>query len=283
MRLSVNNTTLFFDVAGSKFIKAEGELREKPTLILLHGGPGRDHTLFKPFFERFSDFAQVIYLDQRGNGRSDRGNNSQWNLHTWSEDLHAFCEALDIKHPYLFGHSFGGFVAMYYALRYPNNISKLVLSNTTASFELESTVEAFRRLGGEICADAARRFWTAPNQSNRKDYVKYCRPLYSFEKRWDSRDSGVQILNEELMFYFIAGEMHSFDFRDKLEQIDFPVLVLSGAEDPVFPLPQAELLARSFASRLVQLEIIDGCSHAPFLDQAEETFRILDAFFRSST
>jgi proline iminopeptidase len=48
-------------------------MREVPTLLLLHGGPGFDHSGFKPGFNETAEYAQMIYLDLRGNGRSDEG------------------------------------------------------------------------------------------------------------------------------------------------------------------------------------------------------------------
>ena len=56
-------------------------MREKPTLLLLHGGPGFDHSSFKPAFSELADVAQVVYLDHRGNGRSERPRRpARWNL-----------------------------------------------------------------------------------------------------------------------------------------------------------------------------------------------------------
>ena len=76
MRVEVNGVKLFFDVEGARFVPDGGVMREKPTLLLLHGGPGLDHSSYKPAFSQFTDIAQVVYLDHRGNGRSDRGDPS---------------------------------------------------------------------------------------------------------------------------------------------------------------------------------------------------------------
>ncbi len=70
MHVAVNGTKLFFDVDGAKFVPDGREMREKPSLSVLHGGPGHDHSIFKPGFVNLTDIAQVVYLDHRGNGRS---------------------------------------------------------------------------------------------------------------------------------------------------------------------------------------------------------------------
>jgi proline iminopeptidase len=72
MHVHVNGVRLFFDVEGMQLVPDGTRMREKPTLLLLHGGPGFDHSSYKPAFSRFADVAQLVYLDQRGNGRSDR-------------------------------------------------------------------------------------------------------------------------------------------------------------------------------------------------------------------
>ena len=61
---------LFVDIEGLGLVPDGRALKEKPTLILIHGGPGFDHTGFRPFFSRFADLCQVVYFDQRGHGRS---------------------------------------------------------------------------------------------------------------------------------------------------------------------------------------------------------------------
>ena len=115
MRIEVNGIRIFFDVEGAKFVPDGPIMREKPTLILLHGGPGADHSGFKPAFSQYADIAQVIYIDHRGNGRSDREPREAWNLAQWGDDVYEFCRALEIERPIVFGGSFGGFVAISYA------------------------------------------------------------------------------------------------------------------------------------------------------------------------
>src|SRR5580704_3862530 len=82
MNISVNGVRLFFDVDGAGFVPDGPIMREKPVMLLLHGGPGADHSLFKPSFSQLADLVQLVYLDHRGCGRSERGSVSSWNLTT---------------------------------------------------------------------------------------------------------------------------------------------------------------------------------------------------------
>ena len=74
MHVQVNGTRLWFDVESPAVVLDGREMRERPTVVLVHGGPGSDdHSYFKPDFARLSACAQVIYLDLRGHGRSAWG------------------------------------------------------------------------------------------------------------------------------------------------------------------------------------------------------------------
>jgi hypothetical protein len=80
MRVQVNGVRLFFEIEGTKLRLTENSFVEVPTLLLLHGGPGADHSGYRPAFSALSDIAQIVYLDHRGNGRSDHGPKESWNI-----------------------------------------------------------------------------------------------------------------------------------------------------------------------------------------------------------
>jgi proline iminopeptidase len=159
MFVSVNGVRLFFDVAGEKLVTTGPRMRERPTVLLLHGGPGFDHTMFKPAFAPLADVAQVIYLDHRGNGRSEHGDPALWTLDQWGDDVRGFCDALGIETPIVLGYSFGGFVTQSYAMRHPSHPGKLVLYSTAPMLQDEPVLDAFEAIGGtEVRAIAAAYF-----------------------------------------------------------------------------------------------------------------------------
>ena len=87
-KINIGSATLFFDIYGSK-LDIKTTITEKPTLLVLHGAHGLvDHTLYVEFWSQFSDIAQVIFLDQRGCGRSDWRNKNEWNVKRWGEDVY---------------------------------------------------------------------------------------------------------------------------------------------------------------------------------------------------
>src|SRR5258706_11636906 len=147
MLVSVGDVRLFVDVDGAKLVPDGKSMRERPTIVMVHGGPGADHTVYKEWYASLAEIAQVVYYDHRGNGRSEDGPRERWNLDQWADDLRALCEALGIEKPIVFGASFGGFVALNYGLRHPDHPAKLVLASTAAQVHVERVLAAFERKG----------------------------------------------------------------------------------------------------------------------------------------
>src|SRR5258708_5302063 len=182
MHVLVNGVRLFFDVEGGKLVPDGPAMREKPTLLLLHGGPGFDHSIYKPAYSSLADCAQVIYLDHRGNGRSNAGPRDAWTLAQWGDDVRAFCDVLGIERPIVLGASFGGKVAMAYATRHPTHPAKLILISTEAvgGTHKERRVAMFEKLGGpEVGAMARRRVFEGHSDKASLDaWLRLAFPLY---------------------------------------------------------------------------------------------------------
>src|SRR6266542_3285085 len=158
MQVEVNGTRLWLDVDGPAVVPDGPRMRERPTIVLVHGGPGSyDHSYFKPHFGRLAGEAQVVYLDLRGHGRSEWHDPADWSFELCADDLRAFCDSLGIVKPVVLGHSMGGFVAMLYGIRHPGHAGGLILQSTMARFDLARLVEGFRRFGGDEVAELARR------------------------------------------------------------------------------------------------------------------------------
>ncbi len=277
MRIQVGDVRLFFDVEGAKLVPDGPSMRERPTLIVLHGGPGFDHSSFKPHFSELVDVAQIVYLDHRGNGRSDRGEKAEWNLARWGDDVRAFCEALDIEKPIVLGQSFGGMVAMSYATRHPDHPGQLILSSTTAKTRLDRVYDAFERLGGLEVRGAAERYWTNPGPETLPDYAKYCLPRYS-QTPQDPDGSRRTVWNFEVMFHFGGGEDLTFDLLPDLPKIVCPTLVLVGEEDPITPPADSDDIAAALTVDRVLVERFPGCGHGVFRDAPKRAFEVIRDF-----
>jgi proline iminopeptidase len=95
MLVSVGDVRLFVDVDGASLVPDGMSMRERPTIVLLHG-TGGDHTSFKQNYAALTAFAQVVYYDHRGNGRSEAGSPDRWTLDQWADDWNISASAAPI-------------------------------------------------------------------------------------------------------------------------------------------------------------------------------------------
>jgi proline iminopeptidase len=277
MRIRVQDVSLFFDVEGAKLVPDGPRMREKPTLLLLHGGPGFDHSSFKPAFAPLADAAQLVYLDHRGNGRSDRSEPAHWNLARWADDVRGFCDALGIEKPIVLGVSFGGMVAMRYATRHPEHPGRLILASTTARTRLDRIVASFARLGGPEAGEAARRYWVAPGTETLPDYARLCFPLYGRTPR-DPDANARTVWNFDLMFRFGGGEDRNFDLLPDLARVRCPTLVLAGEDDPITPMGDSEDIVAALPRDVVRFERFANAGHGVWRDVPDAAFRVIRDF-----
>jgi proline iminopeptidase len=254
-------------------------MRERPTVLLLHGGPGMDHSGFKPAFGQLADVAQLIYLDHRGNGRSDWGDPSTWTMDRWADDIRAFCDTLEIDRPIVLGWSFGGFVAQAYAARHPEHPAKLILQSTMARWDLDRTVEGFRFVGGEDAAGAAKAFFSDPSGETIGAYMLHCLPRYS-PHEFDPAEMGRIVMNVDVMLGFFK-EL-DMDLTAGLAAVQCPTLVLAGALDPITPPAAAEEIVASLPDGVGSLEMFEQSAHFILDTEPEPFFAALRSFITES-
>jgi pimeloyl-ACP methyl ester carboxylesterase len=285
MHVHVNGVRLFFDVEGAKLVPDGPVMREKPTLLLLHGGPGFDHSIYRPAYSALADIAQVIFLDHRGNGRSQDGPSEAWNLAQWGDDVRAFCDVLGIVNPIVLGASFGGMVALAYATRHPAHPSKLVLISTEAAggTHRDRRVELFERFGGpEVGALARRRFLEVQghiDQASLDAWRRLAFPLYTRTPR-DPDMARRAVSRSEVQHWFTKpdGESHTFNMFPDLGRIQCPTLVLGGEDDPMLPIECQADLAAALPAHLVRFERFADCGHAVVPDAPERAMAVIRDF-----
>jgi proline iminopeptidase len=278
MFIDLGDAEIFFDTVGSKLAIDGERMTERSTLIVMHGGPGFDHSSMRPYFDRFADSYQVVYLDHRGNGRST-GDRDSWSLAKWGDDVKRFCDALGIEKPFVYGNSFGGMVAMSYASRHRDHPAKLILSSTAARMRLDITYRMMGERGGDEARTVAEKFWTAGADGDFADYLRVCMPLYNpgSAELWAAARRRA-IMRLDVMRHFSGGEIHSMDARPGLAGIHCPTLVLAGTYDPVTPVACAEEIAAALPQGVARLEIFQGAGHGVHRDQPVEAEGVMRAF-----
>jgi proline iminopeptidase len=286
MFVAVNGQKIFFDVVGSKLAADGPRMHEKPTFLVLHGGPGFDHSGLRGDFDGFADIAQVIYLDHRGNGRSVPSDPATWTLAQWGDDIRGFCDALGIEHPIVLGQSFGGMVAQSYATRHPDHPRALILSSTAARMDLEGSLEIFGQKGGPEARAIAERFWNKAADGDVADYMRVCMPLYNRGARPDDANARQRaIMRFEVYRHFSlpGGEIRTMDYRAALAKISCPVLVMGGEDDPITPPHLAREIVASLPKGRTELRLFDHCGHGAFRDDPARALPVIRAFVENNT
>ena len=275
MRVRVGDVRIHFEVLGERLVPDGPTLRERPTMILLHGGPGFDHNSLRPSLAPLADVAQLIFLDHRGQGRSDASSPDRWNLDTWIDDIAGFCDVLGIERPTLFGHSFGGMVALGVAVRHPDLLGKLIVSNSAAKFRPDRALEMFERLGGSEARAAAADYFATPNEERLERFMEVCYPLYGTAAPDPDARARV-VARPEVGVHYFADEINTYDWSAELDRITCPTLLLAGELDPITPVVGHHEMAAAIPN--AQLEVFASAGHAPWRDRPGEALAVIRQF-----
>ena len=288
MKLSVNGTELFFDVVGSGLDAASG-FRQKPTLIILHGGPGFDHTYLRPWLDPLGEVAQLVYVDERGCGRSTRHSYEYYQLGIMADDVVALCHALDIEHPLVLGQSFGGFVALTIALRHPDFAAGIVLFDTSPAWTGGYDLDALENMiggerGKELREIAYRESTGTATQAELKRFEQEIMPYYwhqSFKPEYIGELFDNPMVNMDIATYMMGTLSKEYDMRPRLTEITIPTLILQGRYDWVTPMAGAEEMARNIPH--AQLHVFEHSGHMVFMEEPEELVAVLKEWITSIT
>ena len=275
MRIEVNGARLWYDVEGASLVPDGPRMRERPTVVLVHGGPGSyDHSYFKPHFAWLAELAQVVYLDLRDHGRSSRHDPAAWSFELCADDLRLFCDQVGVARPVVLGHSMGGFVAMAYAARHPAHPAAVILQSAMARFDLERLVAGFRAAAGDEVAELARRDYGGEPVG----VDEWSRVFAAFGPVVPDADTlARRIRNPEV------GErgmdlMRRLDMRDSLARVTCPTLVCVGDLDPVTPVAAAREILDALPAGVGRLAVVEGAGHFPWLDRPSAYRQIVETF-----
>jgi proline iminopeptidase len=282
MRISLGDVSLWFDVSGPSVVPRGDTTIERPVLVAVHGGPGLDHLTVKSALGPLAEDFQVLYFDLRGHGRSDRSRAEFWNLRTWADDLRRLCDALGLRRPVVLGSSFGGDVALTYAGLFPDHPGGVILTNTTGGrSDQQRVIEAFGRLGGPEAAEVTRRTYADKTGDYQAEFTRVCYPLYSATPGW-AEESGQflarMIKNMDVSLHYASQLASGFDPWSVTGAVRCPVLVLTGEDDPVSPLPVVEELVSQLPAETTRLVRLPGARHTIFRDRPDLAFPAVRSF-----
>ncbi|KYF86370.1 prolyl aminopeptidase [Sorangium cellulosum] len=277
MRARIRDTEIYFDIEGMGLVPDGPQMREKPVIFVVHGGPGADHSSHKGGLTPLADRAQLVYFDHRGQGRSARGPKDTYTLENNVEDMEALRQHLGLDRIVVMGTSYGGMVAMAYALRYQQHVSHLILVATAASHRLiDRAKQIVAERGTEPQKEACERLWAGELASNEQfaEFLDIMGPLYStaFDPQKAAEPSARTIYNVEAWNVALETFMRTFDFTPRLPEIKVPTLVIAGRHDWICPPDLSEEIARLIPG--ADLRIFERSSHSV---RADEPRALLDA------
>jgi proline iminopeptidase len=259
------------------------EVGSGPPLLLMHGGPGLDHTTLSAF-EALADRHTLVFYDHRCNGRSSGAVESM----TWDNlvaDAEALRQALGFDRWAVLGHSFGGNVALEYVLRHPERVSRLVLLDSCgdARWIRENGPRILARRGYRASTvRAARRFFTgqlAPREVGRTA-MRFL-GAYFYHARVLARPEAVRAafrirMRHAAHVFGFAHLLPGWTVMDRLHEIDVPTLVMAGRHDFLFPPEHQAILADRLPD--ARLEIVERAGHNPHDERPDEVMAAVHRF-----
>lgn len=272
----INGIRLWYRVAGP----AKG-----PPVVFLHGGPGQGSQTFSrfagPALERTN---RMVYLDQRGSGRSEKHWRKEYSLALMVDDLEQLRRKWGADRIAIVGHSFGTVLGLEYAATYPQHVSHLVLSGTVVDFPavLDLACDRLKKVDAATYAKAVARL---PKGSPRRCHV-FAAPrsfidgnMYpdpAIRKLVDETDASDGMKNTGEIFGALA-EQGLLEYRfSRADRLTMPVLAIAGSRDyqaAVEPI-------RQFVRRLPRASLLeyDGAGHFMYVEQPQRFARDVSSF-----
>ncbi len=276
MRATINGVELYYEMQG-----------QGPPLMALHGGPGMsDGRGYRAALAPLADEFTVITPDHRGCGRSGDAPPETYTHAQLAADAEGLRRHLGLGRIALLGTSYGGFIALEYALRYGGALAGLILVGTAASNDHHAAAKANALRSGRPGIEPAmldRLFGgrVRDNADFRRSYAAIA-PLYSphfdpatLEARLDDTPFRYETHNR-----LFGHELPRYDLRPRLGEIAAPALVMCGRHDWICPPAESELLARGIPD--AQLVVFEGSGHGPMRDENAAFLAEMRAFLRGA-
>ena len=271
--ISIRGVSLFVKVVGDGY-----------PMVLMHGGPGTDHNTMRPF-RRCADRFTLVFYDHRCNGRSEGAPASSMTWENLTADADALRQTLGFDKWAVLGHSFGGMVALEYALRYPQSLSHLLLLDTCGDIwwaQVNAPQALAQRGFSSDTVQTARRFFAgdiAPNEVFPAG-LKLAKAYYHHLSPWLlAREAalGMRVKSRpEAHIFGFSQLLKGWTVMDQLGEIQVPTLVLAGRDDFQFPPEHQAALAAGIANS--RLEIIERAGHNAPTERPAEVIQAVRDF-----
>jgi L-proline amide hydrolase len=271
-------------------IVGEAEEPGKLPVLYLHGGPGGTHDYLESLEAMAATGRRAIFYDQLGCGKSDLPDDtSLWTVKTFVAEVDAVREHLDLELLHIFGSSWGGMLAMEYALTQPAGVASMIVASSPSS--IPQWVEEANRLRSELPEDVQetlRRHEEAGTTSDPEyeeaadvfykrhvcrlgEWPEYVRRSFQFIAEHGVVYNTMNGPNE----FHVIGTLKDWDITNRLGEIRIPTLVITGEYDEATP-----AINRTVSSRIPGAEsvIYPNASHMAHVEDPDGYMRVLDDF-----
>ena len=272
----VNGSDVYYKTMG------EGE-----PLLVIHGGPVLDHSYFLPHFERLAKDYQLIFYDQRACGKSSiEIDSATMNLAGFVDDIEQIRQKLGHEKLNVYGHSWGGLIAMKYAIAYDDKVDHLILSNSMAPSAVDWQKENLEAAKNINAADQRRLDVIVSTEllrsANAVPYIKEMMLLSFKSQMFDARN--INKLNlfipedfqqRSAVFGLLGPDLGTYDLYADLSKIKSPTLVLFGQSEAAVNL-HAQKMTKALPNS--RLEVIKNSGHFPFIENPTEFDKSVRSF-----
>ncbi len=259
----------------------------KLPLLVLHGGPGFPHDYLEDLVPLADAGRTVIFYDQIGCGKSDHPNDDAlWTMATFVEEVSAIRDGLGLDQVHLLGHSWGGWLALEYALDNPAGLASLVLASTCAS--IPAFAAETRRLKESLPADVQEVIDSHEVEGTTEDPA-YGEAAMAFYTRWVcrlvpfpdhvmrsftnlSRDVYATMQGPE---WNVTGNLRDWDVSARLGELGLPVLVTSGGHDEMTPALVEPLVE---GIRGAESAVFEEAAHLAMAEEPDSYREVVESF-----
>ena len=248
----IENSNIYYKIYGQGY-----------PLLIIHGGPGADHK-YMLSLKKLSEHYRLIYIDLRGNGKSKISNYNTLNFKYFTSDIENLRNHLSINKWAVLGHSFGGMVAQEYGVRYPNNLTHLILIDTGCNSRIvqEDATQILKNWGYDknsvIWANRYFNGKLAPYQ------IPYA--LIKFGKAYYYKMNLLIFIrslkgkhNLKTFLKWFGSNFKGWDISEKIKNIHAPTLIIAGKYDFQFPPEHQKFLAVKIKNST--LKLINNAGH----------------------
>jgi proline-specific peptidase len=252
-------------------------------LIVLHGGPGLDHSSFRPYLDSLGDGFRLLYVDERGQGRSERVDPQTLSLEVFARDVDLLAEALELGSFALLGHSFGAIIATCHATELGTATAYVISGGGDSSEALEADVEAsLAAFGadGRAIIDSWEQEKTVETEEQLKQLMRDQMPFH-FHGEPPAGYGEETVGSPEVLRYFANIGYGDFDYRPKLKDVEKPTLVIVGEHDRTTTPRAAHVLHEGIPGS--ELYVVRDSGHMTFVEQTDDYLATVRDFLARTT